>query len=139
MRKFLGLLVFSVLASCTSEKPYKQVEGKDEVLAKSASFSENEEYIYLPSVGDSSRTNAASRPQWIGDAKLVKLRMTETALLVEETEADPRFQDTKVNNKPVLRIPVEHIDYKCSTDSFGDCQNVEVLDRDTQIFYLIQH
>ncbi|MEK6578127.1 MAG: hypothetical protein AABZ55_02770, partial [Bdellovibrionota bacterium] len=126
MKRQIGnLLVLGLVAltGCTKVKPY-DVLLKDTVYNK-AIIDEHAEYLYLPSVLESTRTSAASRPNWMGDQKIVKLRFSEGSLDVLEVDEDARFVDNSTNLKPVLHIPVSHIDFKCRENSVGECSQQE--------------
>ena len=110
-------------AGCTKKRPYDEIL-KDQVLQKS-SINTNEEYVYVPSIENSYRNNSTSRPYWLGDAKIVKFRFTEKSLDVLEQEPDARFAENSANAKPVLSIPVSHLDYHCAENSVGECSNKE--------------
>lgn len=119
-----GLMVLMLLVvGCVKDKPTKevlkyQVESKD-VIDESA------DYLYVPSVVTSPRSQAATRPHWQGEAKLVRLKLAENALRIYEVDADSRFRENVNNQKPVLEIPITHKDFKCAEDSYGDCTNQE--------------
>jgi hypothetical protein len=118
---FLG----SVLAvvACTKKSPY-EYELKENVLNKSIIDIEAE-YLYVPSLMNSSRTSDAARPYWLGDQKRIKFQFTENNLEVVEIESDPRFKANATNNKLVMQIPVDHIEYRCALDKYKECTNKE--------------
>ncbi|MCB0394322.1 MAG: hypothetical protein KDD25_07170, partial [Bdellovibrionales bacterium] len=119
----ISLLLAALLMGCTEELPYKKkvkfdVTSKDLIDTKST-------YLYVPVVVDTLRTSTATRPHWVGLEKKVKFQFTENSLDLVQIEADDRFNDNPTNKKPVLSIPVTHVDYRCTEDDYGDCQNKE--------------
>ncbi len=123
----IGLVAVTV--ACTEELPYDK-KTKAERLTKKSAIDTNAVHLYVPVVGDTLRTSSATRPHWIGVDKLVKFQFTETSLDLVELDDDSRFGDNPVNLKPVLSIPITHVDYKCTEDDYGDCQNKEEEDSD---------
>lgn len=119
----VALIVGAGGAGCTKQRPY-EVLLKERVNDK-ALIDSQAEYLYVPSSLNSSRTASVSRPYWMGEAKLVKVRFTEKELQVLEAEQEKRFADNATNDKLVLSIPVEHVDYKCGENSVGECNNRE--------------
>lgn len=126
----IGALFFAF--GCTKERPYEKVkeDGSSQArpIAKSL-LSSTEEYLYLPSSLNSTRTTDATFPMYMGEAKIVKLQISEKFINVVEVESDERFGQNPVNEKPVLSIPIEHLDYTCTKDADGKCTNREELDR----------
>jgi hypothetical protein len=127
MKKQMILLLTPVLllslAACTKKLDYK-TEFKEKVQGKDL-ISTTDVYVYQPSMANSSRTDAGARPYWMGEEKLVKLRWTENALQIVQVEKDPRFQGNSANDKLVISVPVEHIEYRCAPDKYGQCTNKE--------------
>ncbi len=131
MRKLM-LLITLILAACTKEKPFKAVP-KPELGVKQEAKSiidTGADYLYVPSTLESTRRSGASRPHWMGDAKRVRFVFTENALKVIEPEKDGRFSANPTNASAVLAIPIEHLDYKCAEDDFGDCTHREEKNED---------
>ncbi|AZZ37637.1 hypothetical protein CIK05_12810 [Bdellovibrio sp. qaytius] len=122
------LLALALLAGCTKKVAY-DYENHDEVHAKSE-IDQTAEYLYVPSTANSTRTAEVARPYWQGDEKLVKFQFTEKTLQVIEVDRETRFSGNSTNNKLVMEIPVEHIQYKCSEDKYGDCTQSETKDSD---------
>lgn len=119
----LALVLGFALAGCTKESPFVEavklkVEDKAVVDTKS-------QFLYVASYGESTRTSSAARPFWMSSEKLVKFKWSEHALQVVEVERDPRFKDNPTNEKVVFEVPVEHLDYECAADRFGECTNKE--------------
>lgn len=119
----LSLALTGALSACTQSQEYEtlykeRVHSKDELDTTS-------EFLYAPSVLESLRTTDASRPNWLGEGKIVKFRFKEDAIEVIQVESDERFRDNDLNNKPVMRIPVQHIEYRCKENSAKECSNAE--------------
>ncbi len=124
MRIIIVLGLTALLAACTKEVPVKEAP-KDEQLTSKGLVNTSEEFVYVVSNGESSRTSEASRPYWMGDAKLVKFQFTENSLQVVELERNNLFRLNPTNNKVVLEIPVTHVAFDCAKDQFGECTNQE--------------
>lgn len=119
------LALLALVAACAKEKKYERVF-RDQVSNKSLiSTDANDAYIYVPSVGDAPMTVSSSIPYFMGDEKLATFRFEEGALIAEELPDDERFAENRNNRSPILRIPIEHKDYRCKEDQFGDCGNQE--------------
>lgn len=126
MKAFFGMLATAVLlVGCAKEQKYETV-WKDKVENKSLiSTDVNDPYVYVPSMGDTPMQVTASRPFWMGDQKLVTFRFEEKELVAYQVVADERFAGNRVNQNPVLRVKIEHKDYRCTEDQFGECGNKE--------------
>ncbi len=110
MNLFSSLSMVMALAACTKELPY-QYTLKEDVQEKSA-VDTNSEYIYSASMLNASMSSQDALPFSFSDSKRVKLEWTKDALRIIEAERDARFQANKTNNKLVLEIPVEYVDYQ---------------------------
>ncbi|MEQ1876472.1 MAG: hypothetical protein ABL958_07485, partial [Bdellovibrionia bacterium] len=123
MTLFMLAILGLALGGCTKESPF-QSEPKIEVTEKGIIDTESV-YLHVASQGDSTRTASAGRPHWMGQEQLVKFKWTPTSLKVVQLEPEERFQGNPTNEKVVFEIPVEHLDYNCSSDRFGECTNKE--------------
>jgi len=115
-----------ILASCTKEIPFKELapEVKEDTQSKSL-FDEKAEYLYSASQQNASRSASDAFPFLAGDNKRVKLQILKDTLRVIEVERDNRFSANATNNKLVLEVPIEHVQYQCAKDRFGECTNTE--------------
>lgn len=122
----LASLSALVMVSCTKEIPFKALapEVKEDTQSKSM-FDENAEYLYSASQQNASRSAADAFPFLAGDNKRVKLQILKDSLRVIEVERDERFSANATNNKLVLEVPIEHVQYQCAKDRFGECTNTE--------------
>lgn len=122
----LGVL----LISCAKEKEYKEIY-KESTFNKILSEDPNDPYVYVPSVENTPMNVTASRPFWLGEQKLVTFKFTEKTLEVLEIPTDKRFNRNENNFSPVFKLDIEHKDYRCLQDDFGECSNKEeeVTDR----------
>jgi hypothetical protein len=118
-----GLMAALGMAGCTQERPYEEVY-KEEVLSR-ALVDTTADYIYVPSDLAIGRSVGATRPNWQGSEKLVRLAWEKDALRVIEQERDPRFAGNPTNGKPVLSIPVSYVDYRCAENDVKECSNRE--------------
>jgi len=132
-------IVVLLAVSCAKEKPFDKVEKTADLNFASAHQSKQllldmctleDPCVYAPSVINTPKEVPASRPYWQGEQKLVVSHITDSEIQFLEMEKDARFQDNINNLSPVLNLSVEHIDYKCAEDEFGDCTNSEEVDSD---------
>jgi Met-zincin len=114
------------LASCTKEVPFEATNPDKKVQNYSKSMiSEDDEYLFSSSQQSSSMSSVDAFPYFAGDNKRVKVKITEKTLQIIETERDQRYASNPHNNKLVLEIPIEHTQFECAKDKFGECTNVE--------------
>lgn len=120
------LLLAALVASCAKEKEYEEVY-KESVSAKAALPCQdpNDPCIYVPSVGETPKDVTASRSYWMGEQKLVTFKFEEKKLIVEELPREDRFSGNRNNFSPVMEFDIEHKDFRCKEDQFGDCGNTE--------------
>lgn len=114
----LVMMAGTVFIGCSAEKPYDQLL-KEKVYSK-ALIDAQAEYLYVPSVMESASFTEATLPQMVGDGKIVRFRFGEKNLDVLEVAPDP------VDQRLVLSVPIEHVDYTCEVDPKGECTNREV-------------
>ncbi len=125
---FSGLSALSAFSACTKTLPYKDLL-KNETQSK-ASIDTQTDYLYSASMLNASRSSADAQPFSSSDNRRVRLQWTKDSLRVMEIEKDNRFQGNKTNDKVILEIPVEHIDYQCTKDKYGECTSVEEENKD---------
>ncbi len=115
-----------ILASCTKEVPFEALapEQKEDVQNKD-SFDESVEYLYSAQQQNASRSASEAFPYMSGDNKRVKLQILKDSLRVIEVERDNRFSANATNDKLVLEVPIEHVQYQCAKDRYGECTNKE--------------
>ena len=89
--------------------------------SKSDHYDTEAVYLYVPMTGSTPRGVTEADPFYQGKEKLVKLRFVKKGLEVVEVERDDRFQFNPLNQYPVMTIPGDHIDYKCSEDDNNEC------------------
>lgn len=87
-------------------------------------------YLYVPITMGTPRDVRVARPFFQGSEKLVQLQWRENALEVLEVERDERFQTNVLNNKPVIRIPGHHIDFRCRQNNNNECIGGDEVDND---------
>jgi hypothetical protein len=117
-----GLAILG-LSACTKELPVQE-KFRDEARSTD-SVDQKSEFLMTSSVGNISRTSSDAIPFSSGESKRVKLVLDKTAFRIVEIERDPRYQGNKTNDKDVLQIPIDHVDYECAKDKFGECTNSE--------------
>lgn len=136
-QKFEGLMKLSLLslllfaAACTKELPYQYVV-KQKNQSKSF-LPENVEYIGVSSSDLTNRGSpeaAGALPYWQGTEKRVTFKFTEKDLQVLEIAPPTASASSEINRRLVLSIPIEHVDYRCQTDTRGECLNKEEANND---------
>lgn len=122
----LSLLSALTLGGCAKKRDYDAIF-KEQVQDKSSAIDEASEYLYVPSMVEAPRSVNSTRPGAQGTERLVKFKFTETSLVAEAVELDGRFGENPTNQKPVLSIPVQHMDFRCADNGAGECSNKEEL------------
>jgi hypothetical protein len=117
-----GLAILA-LSACTKEIPYEEAP-KLKVNSKSA-FDTDADYLMSSSMLKASRSSEDALPYSMGANQRVRFEWSETSLRVLEMEKDQRFRGNETNNKLVLEIPVDYVEYECAKDKFGECTNTE--------------
>lgn len=121
-----------VFIGCTKKTPYEPLLEKEKNHSSDQfrkSEKEGVEYLYTASTANSSRSSDVARPYWQGEEKIIKFKFTENSLDVLEVESEERFQQNSTNNKLIMSIPVEHLEYSCAADSSGECTNKEEINK----------
>lgn len=129
------------LVGCgAGDEPYKELP-KDEKQVTTADIDKATErqYLYIRSVGKAPRYAAEVRGFTQGDPKLVTLHKTENGIQVRQIDRDniglghdSRYPN-EYNQAPVLTIPGEYIDFKCTEDKWRECVNVEQVNTDANL------
>ncbi|MBC7458942.1 MAG: zinc-dependent metalloprotease, partial [Bdellovibrionaceae bacterium] len=115
------------LASCTKEIPFEATNPDKKVQNYSkALINEDDEYIFSSSQQSSSMSSVDAFPYFAGENKRVKVKITEKTLQILETERDQRYASNPHNDKLVMEIPIQHTQFECAKDKYGECTNVEV-------------
>lgn len=126
--KKITLVLASLIAvsACTKKIPMEQLpaEQKEKDISKSL-LDTNSVYLYSASQQNASRSASDAFPFQAGDNKRVKIELTKESLRIIELERDERFASNAMNNKMVLEIPVQYVQYGCKKDRFGECTNTE--------------
>lgn len=140
LKTLAPLLVIGVIVSCAKDKSYDEVEKTADLEFATALQSKQalldmctvaDPCLYMPSVANTPYNITASRPFWQGDQRIVVADLNSKGKLQYlQVEKDSRFANNINNLSPVLNVEVEHVDYKCSEDDFGDCTNKEEEDSD---------
>lgn len=131
--KIISVILLLAISACTKERPYVKEarDGTSEYAEIDKGLLDTKsEYLYVPSSLNSTRTTDATFPMYMGDAKVVRLQLSETELRVLEVDSEKKFSGGPVNDKPVLSIPIKHVDYRCAKDLDGKCTNREEEDQE---------
>lgn len=114
------------LASCTKPIPYDEMAaGKKEHNISKSMIDTKADYLYSASMQNASRSSEDALPFSSGDNKRVKIEIGETSLQIIEVERDARYASNKTNNKLILEVPIEHVQFQCAKDKYGECTNTE--------------
>ena len=126
MNKAVMAILFgclTVLAACTKEVPYQYTFQEDKIENK-GDIPANTDMILNISTQDVSRHTADGAAFMFGDNRRVRLEWQKESLRIIEKERDQRYNN-EINDKILLEIPVEHVEFECAKDAYGDCTNKE--------------
>jgi hypothetical protein len=134
--KGLGYAIVSItiavtLGGCAKEREYRTVYKDNQV--QPAGLKEpltQKEFLYSASQLESPHSTQGTFPGYMGDLRIVKFRFDEKSLIVESVIEDGRFADNTANAKPVMTIPVQHVQYRCADNGAGECANREEENND---------
>ena len=135
-KKLTRILIALWLVGCAREQPYDSLEmpGR-QVFSKSVlseemdkSLNDDNEFLFLASTLGAPRAVVSQFPHYQGEPKIIKFRFERDGIKGHERDEDDRFAQNSLNEKPIIHIPVEYVDFKCATNNRGDCTNKEVLD-----------
>jgi hypothetical protein len=125
-----AILTGTFLSGCTKDRQQKEVL-KYEVYSKSGGNSvdvdPNAEFLYSPSTLSSDRKASFGRAYWLGEGRIVTMELGEFSLNLYTVDKETKFSDNPSNKRLVMSIPVDHIDYRCADDAFGECTNEQVV------------
>ncbi|MFZ3228962.1 MAG: zinc-dependent metalloprotease [Pseudobdellovibrio sp.] len=115
-----------ILSACTKSIPYKDVPAseKEHNISKSLIDTKNE-YLMSVSMQNASMSSSDALPFSSSENKRVKVKLDQESLNIIETESDSRYSANTANDKLVLEVPIEHVQYQCAKDKFGECTNSE--------------
>lgn len=117
-------LIVTALAGCTEDRVQKSVL-KYEVYPKTM-VNGDAEFLYVPSTVSASRQSQYGQAYSLGDERVVKMELGEFNLNVYSVDKEKQFSNNPSNKRLVMSIPVEHVDYRCADDAFGECTSEEV-------------
>lgn len=121
-----GAMACLIIVSCAKDKPYETVYKEPELVKKAESVDTESLFLYVPSTLGAPKDIQDANAFFQGDAKVVKFKFTEKSLDVIEVERDARFAGNDLNSTPVLSIPVDYKEFRCTTNSTtGECENKE--------------
>lgn len=134
LRGILSVALLAVAVGCAKKKDYEKLhKGEPGTHFSKKSINDlcsdaSDPCVYLPSVENMPYNVTASRPYWQGEEKLVIAKIGKSSIDFLQIEDDERFEGNINNYSPVLSLPIEHKDYQCKEDEYGDCSNVEEED-----------
>lgn len=133
----LSTLIFaSLLASCAKEREYDELykeSGEAGVRAKSE-LDTSSDFLYVPSSQGVPRFTEAMAPFVQGKERIIKFKFEEDGIVAYEMEKNPSLADNTLNNKPILKIPVDYKKYKCAENDNKECTNREEEDNELEWF-----
>jgi len=146
------LVISLMMVSCAKRHNYQTIPKEEgRILNKSSVFlspstirtnagqtvqdlnvADQDVWLYMPSQGSGPRDSEEIRPYWMGIEKAVILVANKESIDVLELDRDPdkRFNENLMNRKPVISIPVEHVDYRCAENKLEECTGVEEEDKE---------
>lgn len=119
----IAIAIVSIIG-CTEDRTQKSVL-KYEVYPKTM-VDGNAEFLYVPSTVSASRQSQFGQAYSLGDERVVKMELGEFDLNVYSIDKEKQFDGNPSNKRLVMSIPVEHVDYRCADDAFGECTSEEV-------------
>ncbi len=124
----IGLVISAalLLTGCTEDRQEQKILKPQDVVFSKSNIDTQANYLYAPLGQESSRTSLYGRSFEVGQSKVVKLQINEFSLDVLSIEKDDRFSDNPNNQKLLISIPIEHVDYRCADDAYGECIGNEV-------------
>lgn len=121
----LLFLLGALVVGCAKEKKYDEIF-KESTFDKALLTSDiDDPWVYVPTVENTPMNVTASRSYTLGDPKLVVFKFRESNLEVLEIPTDKRFSQNENNFSPVFKLDIEHKDYRCAEDQYGECSNKE--------------
>lgn len=127
----VSFTIAATLGGCAKEREYKTVYKDNQVQAAGLKEAlSKKEFLYSASQLESPHSTQGTFPGYMGDVRIVKFRFDEKALVVESVIEDGRFGDNTANSKPVMTIPIEHVQYRCADNGAGECANREEENND---------
>lgn len=137
--KILGGLILSgaFLAGCTEDRVQKEVlkdqvynkaiiNGNDQELAAKSLNKSQVEYLYAPSAVTAGRQSNFARAYWLGEERIVTMEFDEFSMNIYSLDKETKFANNPSNKRLMMKIPVEHVDYRCADDAYGQCVGEEV-------------
>lgn len=126
--KIVMAVMLAVVFGCTEDRVLRTaLKPEDQVIAKKL-IDEEALFLYTPTNLETSRTARYGQAYQLGQAEVVKFQINEFTLDVVAVERDSRFADNVTNNKLIMSIPIQHVDYRCQDDAYGECIGNEVED-----------
>lgn len=89
--------------------------------------------LYVASSQGVPRTARGFRPYFQNKERVLQLFYEEDAIVGYEMEKDGNFVDNPLNNRPVIKIPVEYRSYRCRENANKECTNIEELNTDADL------
>ncbi len=85
-------------------------------------------YLYLQTISSSDAASDELLSHFASETKLVKMEFNKSSLDIFEVETDDALKREKVNNRPVISVPVSYQGFRCVKNDFGECTNREEQD-----------
>ena len=118
-----------LLVGCAKELPYRELV-KSEFTTKVSDWDFDSEYLYAPTTGETPMFAAAIGFAQ-GQEKVVRFKKDENGIAIYEVEEDPRF-DKEENQRPIMTIPGDYVDYRCREDGLRECTNWEEVNSELE-------
>jgi len=136
--------IATALAGCGADDQAYDTLAKPDNLVSKTQIKTDQVYLYMPSMAKAPDYAVSMAPFTQGKEKLVTLKFegdvdsNESGSLqvrmispdiISQDEIDQnklgRWTDVQSNQRPIMTIPGDFVDYQCSEDDYGDCTNKE--------------
>lgn len=121
------IILAGLVAGCAKDRAFDELykeSGEAGVRAKSE-LDTTAEFLYVPTSQGVPRFTKAMAPFVQGKERIIKFKFEEDAIVAYQMEKNPSFTDNTLNNKPILKIPVEYKNFRCAENDNGECTNRE--------------
>lgn len=121
------IILAGLVAGCAKDREFDELykeTGEAGVRAKSELNTEAE-FLYVPTSQGVPRFTKAMAPFVQGKERIIKFKFEEEAIVAYQMEKNPSYTDNTLNNKPILKIPVEYKKFRCALNDNDECTNKE--------------
>ncbi len=130
---FAVAVLIGITVGCTEKRPYQRLARDTSIenkLVPKNSIATADEFLFVQSDVNSTRTTGATFPMAMGEPKIVRFVFSSDSIRVVEVDPDLQFAGNPLNLKPVLTIPGTHKHFQCQTNADGKCSGKEEIKTD---------